>query len=157
MILISSCLAGINCNYKGKSKLNKRVIELLKEGKAVLVCPEQLGGLPTPRNGARILSGEGKDVLEGRTRVVTDKNEDVTQQYIKGAKETLKIAKLVNASLAILKEGSPSCGSNFTQGGIKIRKEVKGEGVTTALLRKNGIKVISENELKELDSQPDSD
>jgi uncharacterized protein YbbK (DUF523 family) len=144
MILISSCLAGIDCNYKGESKPNNKLIELIKKGKAIPICPEQLGGLPTPRSGARILSGNGLDVINNKTKLITDKGEDVTNEYIRGANEVLKLAKLLNASAIILKQGSPSCGCGKTQGGKRERKLVNGDGVAVALLKKNGIKVYNE-------------
>lgn len=148
MILVSMCLAGINCNYKGESKPNDKVIQLIKMGKAIPICPEQLGGLTTPRSGARILSGNGNDVLEGKTRVITDDGNDVTEQYIKGAKETLEICKKFNIKVVVLKQGSPSCGNKKTQGGEKERKIVNGIGVTVALLKKHGIVVYSEEDLE---------
>jgi len=148
MILVSACLAGINCNYKGESKPNEKIIELIKRGKAIPICPEQLGGLTTPRSGARILSGNGDDVLDGKSKLITDDGQDVTQQYLRGAYETLRIAKEFDVSIAILKQGSPSCGNGYTQGGKEYRKLVEGDGVTTALLKKNGIKVYSEEDLE---------
>lgn len=149
MILVSMCLIGINCNYKGESKPNKRVIELVKMGKAIPICPEQLGGLPTPRSGARIIKGDGKDVLEGNSKLITDDGKDVTEQYLKGAYETLKLCRMLNVKVVVLKQGSPSCGNGKTQGGENERKTVDGDGVTTALLKKNGIKVYSEKDLED--------
>jgi uncharacterized protein YbbK (DUF523 family) len=147
MIIVSACLAGINCNYKGESKQNDEVIALIREGKAIPICPEQLGGLTTPRSGARILNGNGKDVLNGRSKVLTDDRNDVTKEYLLGAKETLGIAEKFSVRVAILKQGSPSCGNGKTQGGENERKLVKGEGVTVALLKAKGIKVFTEEDL----------
>ena len=148
MILVSMCLVGVNCNYKGESKPNEKVIQLLKNGKAIPICPEQLGGLTTPRSGARIIDGNGESVLDNKSRVITDNGQDVTEQYIKGAYETLKLCKLLNIKVVILKEGSPSCGSKKTQGGKYKRETVEGLGVTAALLKRNGIKVYSEEDLE---------
>ncbi len=148
MILVSACLAGINCNYKGESRPNKKVIELVRSGKAIPICPEQLGGLSTPRSGARILTNNGNDVLDGKSRLITDDGQDVTEQYLRGAYEVLKLVKEINISKAILKQGSPSCGNGKTQGGKDIRKLVLGDGVTVALLKKNGIEVYSEEEIE---------
>ena len=148
MILVSACLAGIRCNYKGESKPNKQVIKLVKNGMAIPVCPEQLGGLPTPRSNARIINGDGFDVLEGKSKLITDDGEDVTEQYLKGAQEVLKIIKNFNISMVILKQGSPSCGCGYIQGGKDSRKIVRGDGVTTALLKRNGIRVFTEEDLK---------
>ncbi len=148
MIIVSMCLAGIKCNYKGQSKPNKKVIELIKRGKAIPVCPEQLGGLPTPRSGARILSGKGEDVLDGKTKVISDDEKDVTENYLRGAELTLTVCKEHEAHVAILKQGSPSCGKGNTQGGEKERKLVNGDGVTVALLKRNGIFIYSEEDLE---------
>lgn len=149
MILVSACLIGINCNYKGESKPYKKVIELVKSGKAIPVCPEQLGGLPTPRSGARILSGSGLDVLNKKTKLITDNGQNVTHEYLKGAEEILKLVKFFNISAVVLKQGSPSCGNGKTQGGNDKRELVLGDGVTAALLKKNRIKVYTEEDLED--------
>jgi len=148
MILVSMCLAGIDCNYKSESKPNERVKELIRKNKAIPICPEQLGGLTTPRSGSRILSGNGNDVIDGRTRIITDKGNDVTENYLKGAELTLQLCKEFNIKTAILKQGSPSCGNGKTQGGENERESVDGDGVTTALLKRNGIEVYSEEDLE---------
>ncbi|MDD5254365.1 MAG: DUF523 domain-containing protein [Candidatus Nanoarchaeia archaeon] len=147
MILVSACLAGINCNYKGESKPNEKIIKLIKEGKAIPICPEQLGGLTTPRSGARILSGNGQDVLDKKTKLITDNGNDVTEQYIKGANEVLRIIREFNIKKVILKQGSPSCGKGITQAGKEKRETVKGNGVTTALLIREGIEVVTEQDI----------
>ncbi len=111
MIIVSACLCGINCKYDGGNNLDARVLKLLKEGKAIPVCPEQLGGLETPRDPHEIVNGNGLDVLGGKARVHwIRQNNDVTSKFIKGAYETLKIAEAVGANIAILKARSPSCG-----------------------------------------------
>jgi uncharacterized protein YbbK (DUF523 family) len=148
MIIVSACLAGINCNYKGESKPNEKIISLIKERKAIPICPEQLGGLTTPRSGARILSGNGEDILEGKSELITDNGGNVTKEYIKGAEETLRILKMFNCDTVILKQGSPSCGKGKTQGGESERKLFQGDGVTTSLLKRNGIKLFSEEDLE---------
>ena len=149
MKLCSACLLGLECRYDGKSNLEKAPEELLQEyknGNLIPVCPEQLGGLSTPRSGARILSGDGKDVLDKNSRVSTDNDHDVTEQYLKGAYETLKIAQDLNIQEAILKQKSPSCGCGYIQGGLEQRALVKGDGVTAALLKRNGITVKTEKD-----------
>jgi len=148
VILVSACLCGINCNYKGESKPNEKVLDLVKSRKAIPVCPEQLGGLTTPRSGARIVSGKGEDVLDGKSKVITDDGQDVTINYVKGAKEVLALAKMLNVKEVILKQGSPSCGCGKTQGGEMQRILVQGDGATTSLLKKNGINVSSEEMIK---------
>jgi uncharacterized protein YbbK (DUF523 family) len=149
MILVSACLAGINCTYKAGNNQNEKVMELIRKGKAIPICPEQLGGLTTPRSGSRIVSGSGEDALDGNSKLMTDNGEDVTKQYIKGANDTLAFAKNFAASVVILKQGSPSCGNGFTQGGLNSREKIAGDGVTVALLKRNGIKVLSEEDLND--------
>ena len=136
MKLISACLAGINCRYDGKNALNERVLELFASETLIPVCPEQLGGLGTPREPMQVTDGGGSDVFEGGAKVMTDAGDDVTESLIRGAKETLKIAKLFGVREAIMKADSPSCGCGKVS-----------DGVTTALLKRNGIWVITEEEL----------
>ncbi len=145
--IVSACLAGINCRYDGENKLLRKVQRLVRQGKAIPVCPEQLGGLPTPRLPMEIQGGSGKDVLDGRTGVFTKEGEDVTSQCIKGAHEVLKLAKLVGARVAILKARSPSCGYGQVYDGTFTNNLRKGEGVTASLLRREGIEIITEEEL----------
>lgn len=137
MRLCSACLLGIKCRYDGKDCRNEKVIELLKTEVLIPVCPEQLGGLPTPREPAEIVGG----------KVLTRSGKDVTEEFIRGAKETLKIAKLLDVKEAILKQGSPSCGCGRIYNGTFSGKTVKGDGVTAAMLKKHGIKVITEEDL----------
>ena len=112
-----------------------------------MVCPEQLGGLPTPRDPSEIIRLDGNAVIEGKTSVINNKRLDVTKKFKQGAMETLKIADLYGCKKAILKEGSPSCGSSLIYDGTFTGKKVSGVGVTTALLRQNGIEVISEKDI----------
>jgi uncharacterized protein YbbK (DUF523 family) len=137
MKLCSACLLGVKCRYNGKDARNKKVMGLLKKEILIPVCPEQLGGLPTPREPAEIRGG----------RVITKSGIDVTENFKRGAKEVLKIAKLFGISEAILKQGSPSCGCGRIYNGTFSGKTIKGDGVTTALLKKNGIRVITEEDL----------
>ncbi|MBE6049877.1 MAG: DUF523 domain-containing protein [Clostridium sp.] len=140
MYIVSACLCGVNCKYSGKNNLNEDCMRLLKCNKALLVCPEQLGGLTTPRKPSEI-------VKDGDTiKVVNTDNEDVTNEFIKGAKEVLNIARVSNIKKAILKEGSPSCGCNFIYDGTFTGKKIKGEGLTCKILRESGIEVISDEE-----------
>ena len=147
MILVSACLLGINCKYNGDNNKNEKVEEYLKDKKFILVCPEQLGGLTTPREPSEIIKLGGNGVIDGKTSVINNKRLDVTKEFKKGAVEALKIANLYQCKKAILKEGSPSCGSSLIYDGTFKGKKISGVGVTTALLRKNGIEVISENDL----------
>lgn len=139
MILVSACLVGLNCKYDGGNNFNERVLKLVKEGKAILICPEQLGGLKTPRNPAEIV----------KDKVITNDGVDVTYQYNKGAEETLKLAKELNIKKAILKSRSPSCGSGIIYDGTFTHTKIPGNGITADLLLKNGIEVITEEDLNE--------
>lgn len=147
MILVSACLFGINCKYSGDNNENSKVKKFLKDKEFVLVCPEQLGGLTTPRDPAEIINKSDTKILDDNISVISNKNKDVTESFLRGARETLKIAQIYNCKEAILKEGSPSCGANFIYDGTFSGVKVSGEGITTKLLRQNGIKVISEKEL----------
>lgn len=144
MYIISACLAGVNCKYSGGNNQDNRIIKLVKEGKGILVCPEQLGGFPTPRLPSEIV--EIEDVKMVRS---TD-GEDVTKEFVKGAEETLKIAKLMNVKKAILKSKSPSCGYGKIYDGSFTKTLKSGNGLTAELLILNGIEVISEETLDQL-------
>ncbi|MFT8323332.1 MAG: DUF523 domain-containing protein [Bacillus sp. (in: firmicutes)] len=147
MIVVSSCLAGLMVRYNGTHSLDHKVQQLIQEKKAVAVCPELLGGFMTPREPAEIVGGDGQDVLEGKAKVLELGGKDVTALYIEGAYKTLKLAEDICATTVVLKENSPSCGSSFIYNGAFEGVKKEGMGVTTALLRNNGIKVISEEEL----------
>lgn len=144
MKMISACLIGCECRYDQKSCLDEDLEQLLREGKVIPVCPEQLGGLPTPRPPAEIIGGDGFDVLDGRARIVDQTGNDVTDEFLAGAQQALKLAKTVGATSAILKENSPSCGSSFVYDGSFSGKKVPGVGLTAALFKRNGIEVHSE-------------
>ncbi len=144
MILVSACLVGCRCRYDQGAKPHDPVIVLVREGKAVPVCPEQMGGLPTPRLPAEIIGGDGDDVLDGRARVVNAAGEDVTDQFLAGAREALRMAEAAGAKAAVLKERSPSCGSAAIYDGTFQGAVRPGQGVTAALLRRHGIAVFSE-------------
>lgn len=146
MFLVSACLAGIDCTFTGKNNRSLEVQQLVMSKQAVPVCPEQLGGLSTPRPAAEIQGGVGGQVLSREAQVVTRKGEDVTQAFFKGAQETLKLARLYGVEAAILKEGSPSCGSHLICDGTFTGTKIPGLGVTAALLEEEGVRVFSENE-----------
>lgn len=137
IIICSACLLGIKCRYNGKSKTNSKVIKLLKDHILIPVCPEQIAGFPTPREAVEIKDG----------RAVDKNGQDLTNKFQYGAEEVLKLIKLYNIKKAILKEKSPSCGKNYIPEGNFCDKVKKGKGITTKLLFKNGIKVLSEEEL----------
>lgn len=146
MYLISACLAGFNCKYNAKNNYCSIFEKLIKEKEAVPICPEQAGGLPTPRYPAEILDGDGFDVIEGIARVMTSEGEDVTRKFLEGAKETLKLARLIGADKAILKSRSPSCGCCKIYDGTFKGILREGMGVSAAYLLKNGIVVIDSDE-----------
>lgn len=147
MLIISACLAGVNCKYNGGNNYEKEILELVKEGKAILVCPEQLGGLKTPRTPSEIKN------IDGKFHVITNDGKDVTKEYERGALETLELAKKLDIKEAILKSKSPSCGCGKIYDGTFSNKLIDGNGITTDLLLKNGFKVMTENEYIESLSQ----
>lgn len=146
-ILVSACLAGCECRYDGRANPTRKASELVEEGRAVLVCPEEDGGLPTPRPPAEIVGGDGHDVLAGRARVVTADGRDVTEIYIRGAEKALEAARAAGAEKAVLKSRSPSCGRGAIYDGTFTGTRIEGDGVTAALLTRNGIEVLTESDL----------
>ena len=138
MMLVSACLAGWSCRWNGSSAENEKVVELVKEGKAIPICPEVLGGLPTPRKACEILASG---------RVCSEDGEDFTDEFKRGAEAVLELCKKYGAHKAILKSKSPSCGNNKTYDGSFSGTLMDADGVTAKLLKENGIEVISENDL----------
>ena len=136
MILVSGCLVGINCKYSGGNNYDERIFNLVKEGKAIPVCPEQLGGLPTPRFASEI----------NDEKVINKNNEDVTVQYKRGAEETLNFAKKLGIKQVILQPRSPSCGKGKIYSGKFDGTLINGNGITAELLMKNGIEVLMPDE-----------
>lgn len=150
MILISACLCGINCKYNGANNSHPYFMDLLKKGELLPVCPEQLGGLPTPRLACEIKDGTGKDVLDGQAQVHNKAGENISLLFIKGAAETLHLAQQAGITEAILQRRSPSCGCGKIYDGTFAGKLINGDGVTAALLKINGIKTWSDEDfLKE--------
>lgn len=138
-ILVSACLLGVACRYDGTDKEINDILELSNEHTLIPICPEQLGGLSTPRNQAEIVEG-----------IVYDKEgNNVNEQFERGAKETLKLAELNHCTLAILKEKSPSCGYGKIYDGTFHGNLVEGNGKAADLLDKAGIKVIGETKVKD--------
>lgn len=127
--LVSACLVGLCTRYDGQTKATPGCLSQINSTYWIPVCPEQLGGLPTPREAADIVGGDGKDVLAGKARVLTNSGIDLTEDFIRGAKQVLQIAQLQNISMAFLKARSPSCAVHG-----KI-------GVTAALLQSAGIEL----------------
>ncbi|MBU1130596.1 DUF523 domain-containing protein [Patescibacteria group bacterium] len=145
--LCSACLLGVKCRYDEKNNANEKILSLAKKEVLIPICPEQLGGQAMPRPNAEIVGGDGHDVLDKKAKVVESNGTDVTQNFIDGAEEVLKLAKLFDVKEAILKQKSPSCGCGKTYNGAFSKTLIKGDGVTAALLKKNGLKVIAEEDL----------
>lgn len=130
IFLVSACLAGLCTRYDGRSNSSHSCLEKLAGHIWIPICPEQLGGLPTPRTAADIVGGNGRDVLAGSASVIDRQGNDVTGNFIKGARQCLLIARTHGITTALLKARSPSCGMKPVM------------GVTAALLTDNGIRVI---------------
>lgn len=145
-VLVSACLAGRACRFDGAASPDDAVGRLVAEGRAILVCPEEDGGLGTPRPPAEIVGGDGHDVIEGRARVVTREGVDVTEAYLAGAHRALEAARRAGAAGAILKARSPSCGKGAIYDGTFSRTVTDGDGVTAALLRREGFEVLTDEE-----------
>ena len=141
-ILVSACLLGVCCRYDGKGNPNEDVLSLLNREDVTLVpvCPEQLGGMPTPRIPSERLGNA----------VVNRAGEDVTEHFLRGAEEALRIAKLYGCRMAILKERSPSCGCGRIYDGSFSGNLTDGSGVTAELLLKEGIRVCGESRISNI-------
>jgi uncharacterized protein YbbK (DUF523 family) len=141
-VLVSACLLGRACRFDGKDKLVEELPDALRaeRAEAVPFCPEEAGGLGTPRPAARIVGGDGEAVADGRARVVNDRGEDVTERFLDGARQAVEAALKNGCGVAYLKERSPSCGCAqvHTEEGV-----VRGCGVTAALLRRAGVATVS--------------
>lgn len=147
-VLVSACLAGCRCRFDGSGARHPVVEDLVASGRAVLVCPEEDGGLPTPRPPAEIAGGSGDDVLDGRAQVVTRQGNDVTDAYLRGAEAAVAAARATGASAAVLKARSPSCGKGAIYDGSFARTLRAGDGVTAAALRRAGVDVVADDELR---------
>ncbi|MGC9325540.1 MAG: DUF523 domain-containing protein [Desulfomonilia bacterium] len=140
-VLVSSCLLGIPCRYNGQHKVCPDILQT-PGIIPIPVCPEQMGGLSTPRNPAHFIGGDGRSVLSGNASVVDTSGVDVTRYFIAGARATVMIATLLDVKWAILKEDSPSCGTHlvYISGSL-----VRGVGVAAALLYDMGVCLMNEN------------
>lgn len=149
-ILVSRCLLGHRVRYDGgASGPFDQLEQWIAEGRVVALCPEVAGGLPTPRPAAEIPGGQGVEVLNGSARVLTSEGGDVSAEFLSGARQALALVEQHGIRIAVLKANSPSCGNLLTYDGTFSGVKVSGEGVTAALLRRNGVKVFSELELPE--------
>ena len=136
-ILVSACLLGNNCKYDGGNNKNDKVLEYLKDKEVIPICPEIMGGLPTPRVPSEILDD----------KVISKDGVDVTNSFIKGANEVLYLAKLFNVKKALLKAKSPSCGVGEIYDGTFTHTKINGNGITASALKDNGIEVLTEYDL----------
>lgn len=139
-ILVSACLFGCACRYKGDSCKNEALLALAKKYTLIPVCPEQLGGLPTPRDPSEICGD----------KVVSSAGKDVTAEYRKGAQAALYIAETIGANAAVLKANSPSCGKGVIYDGTFTGNKTAGDGVTAKLFTRSDIAVFTEEELDKL-------
>lgn len=139
-IMVSACLLGDNVKYNGGNNKNDELIAFLKDYEVIKVCPEIFGGLSTPRDPSEIINN----------KVFTINRVDVTNEFMEGAKKTLKIAKENDVKIAILKKNSPSCGSNSIYDGTFSHNIVEGNGITAKFLKENGIIVFDEENYKDI-------
>lgn len=137
MKIVSACLAGVKCRWDGEARPCQKVVELVRKGEAIPVCPEQLGGLETPRVPAERVGDH----------ILRKNGQDVTEQFVRGAHEALRIAEITGCKEAILKANSPSCGFGRTYDGTFSGTLTGRDGVTGELFRKNGITVVTEEEI----------
>ncbi len=136
-ILVSACLFGNNCRYKGDNCKNEKVLALGKEYELIPICPEQMGGLSTPRNPAERVGD----------KIISSAGVDVSKEYRAGAELALKLAKENDVEFCVLKANSPSCGKGTIYDGTFSGGKINGNGVTTELLEANGFKVYTENDI----------
>ncbi|MCU1721901.1 DUF523 domain-containing protein [Pseudomonas sp. 5P_5.1_Bac1] len=149
-VLVSACLLGQPVRYDGRASGHPDVLQAWqREGRVVPLCPEVAGGLPTPRPPAEIPGGQGGAVLDGEAQVVTIVGEDVSAAFLAGARLALELVRRHGIRVAVLKSGSPSCGNRLVYDGTFSGSKISGEGVTSALLRREGVLVFSELELDE--------
>ena len=153
-ILVSSCLMGQAVRYDGSDKKSHhRIVQRwMREGRIVSVCPEVAGGLPVPRPAAEIVGGAGWSVLAGSAKVMDAAAHDVSSAFVQGAQQALAIATKKGIRIAVLKEGSPSCGSSFIYDGTFSGNKRADMGVTAALLQQAGLHVFSEDQLEQADA-----
>ena len=142
MILVSACLVGLNTKYNGKNNLNDNILELVRSGKAIPLCPEQLGGLTTPRIPTEI------KYIDGKRYVLNKEGKDVTKEFERGAEEVLNFAKKMNIKKAILQSRSPSCGVGKIYDGTFSDNLISRNGILAQILIENGIEVIDIEDYK---------
>ena len=148
-ILISACLLGLNCRYDG-SHQKLQEMDILKEKFILIpVCPEQAGGLSTPRIPCEIQC-KTSDIFDGKGKVLNREGKDCTEAFIRGAREALFLTEIFRIKKALLKDGSPSCGSTRIYDGSFSGKCIPGEGITSWILKKQGVQIYNEKQVKQL-------
>ncbi len=150
-ILVSACLLGEKVRYDGNdaTAASSVLAKWNAEGRLVSFCPEVAGGLGVPRPAAEIQGSGGDAVLDGTGRVLTVTGADVTDRFVEGARQAVAAARLNDVRLAVLKDGSPSCGTSFIYDGSFTRTRRDAHGVTSTLLEREGIRVFSDRQLEE--------
>jgi uncharacterized protein YbbK (DUF523 family) len=144
--IVSACLAGVSCRYNSGHSRHETVVRLVEDGRALPACPEQLGGLSTPRPPAEFRKGDGREVLAGRAAVADAAGRTVTDSFLKGAVEFTRLARTFGATGAVLRDRSPSCGHRR----VYIDGQLKGgRGVAAALLEAEGMELLSADRLKD--------
>jgi uncharacterized protein YbbK (DUF523 family) len=138
-LIVSACLLGVACNHQGRASTSEAVVALRRGRRLIPVCPETVGGLPTPRPAAEI---------QASGRVCTAAGDDVTDAYERGAAQAVRVAAAAGAAGAVLKARSPSCGCHDVYDGSFTRTRVAGEGVTARALREAGVAVWSEDDVE---------
>lgn len=144
MIIVSACLAGVCCRYDGTSKINKDIMKLVAERKAIPLCPEVLGGRKVPREQVEIINGTGEDVIDGKAFVKDKNGNDVTEEILNGVKEVLLTIERLNVKVVILKTKSPTCGFGKIYDGTFSSVLKDGNGVLAAALIRKNIKILTE-------------
>ena len=139
-IIASGCLMGCDCRYKGDNCKCDELLELAKEHTLIPICPEQMGGLSTPRDPAEIVDD----------KVISNHGKDVTHEYTKGAETALYLAKLNNVDAVVLKANSPSCGKGIIYDGTFTGNKKAGNGIAAKMFLDNEFSVFTENEISEL-------
>ncbi len=149
MILVSACLLGLSCRYDGGHNLCPALVAPAAAGLCLPVCPEQLGGLPTPRPPGEIVGGSGNDVLAGRASILAADGADLTPAFLNGVRQTLALVRATPVAAAILKARSPSCGVGAIYDGSFTRTLRNGHGVAAAALAELGIELYTEEDITE--------
>ena len=145
-LLVSACLAGVNCTFRGKNNLNDKIKRLVDSGAAIALCPEVFAHLGVPRENIELSGGDGNDILDGKAKAISVNGRDVTKPLIAGAYKVLGVAKRYDIREAVLKSNSPTCGVGRIYDGTFSNTLKNGDGVLAALLKRNGIIVSTERE-----------